>query len=53
MRFIAGYVIIAAFIVWVLYRLLIKKDLKQNTTALYTYGGFALAWTLIYLWLFN
>ncbi|UPT68901.1 MAG: hypothetical protein M0D57_09870 [Sphingobacteriales bacterium JAD_PAG50586_3] len=53
MRLVAGIIIVAAFVVWALYRLLIKKDLRQNTTALYTYGGFALAWTLIYLWLIN
>jgi len=51
MKLFAGYVIIAAFILWLLYRVIIARDIKQHMAALYTYGGFALAWTLIYIWL--
>jgi hypothetical protein len=53
MRFFVGYVIIGAFILWLLYRVVIARDIKQHMPALYAYGGFALAWTLFYLWVSN
>lgn len=40
------------FILWILYRLLIKKDLKQNLNSLYTGILFVAVWTVIYfLWI--
>ena len=39
---------IALFILWVLYRLLVKKDLKQNITGLYTGLFFIGVWGVIY-----
>jgi high-affinity Fe2+/Pb2+ permease len=41
----------AIFIAWVLYRLLIKKDLKQNLNSLYLGLIFIGVWVLIYYFL--
>lgn len=49
MRGSVGLIIIAAFLLWTLYRLLIKRDLKQNMPAFYVYLFFAGVWALIYL----
>ncbi len=39
------------FILWILYRFLIKKDLKQNLNSLYTGFLFVVVWAAIYyLW---
>lgn len=48
MRPLVGLVIIAAFLLWTLYRLLIKRDLKQNMPAFYVYLFFVIVWGLIY-----
>ena len=39
---------IAIFIGWILYRLLIKKDLKQQVSILYAGLTFTGVWALIY-----
>ncbi len=41
----------AVFIGWILYRLLVKKDLKQNLTTLYIGLAFTVIWILIYYFL--
>lgn len=41
----------AVFIGWILYRLLVKKDLKQNLTTLYIGLTFTVIWILIYYFL--
>ncbi len=51
MRVFGGIVLIAAFVLWVLYRLLIKKDLKQNLTTIGLFSTFIAIWIAIYLWL--
>jgi hypothetical protein len=38
------------FLGWVLYRLLVKKDLQQNLNTLYVGGFFVGIWAVIY-WL--
>lgn len=49
MRIYGGVLIAIAFTLWILYRLIIKKDLKQNMPALYTYSTFVAIWGIIYL----
>lgn len=49
MRIYAGILLTIVFTIWVLYRLFIKKDLKQNLTALYVYSTFIFIWGVIYL----
>lgn len=49
MRIYGGILIAIAFVVWFLYRILIKKDLKQHKPALYTYSTFVGVWAIIYL----
>jgi len=41
----------AVFIGWILYRLLIKKDLKQNLNTMYIGLAFTGVWVLIYCFL--
>ena len=49
MRIYAGIFLAIAFIIWVLYRTIIKKDLKQHLPAFYTYFTFVAVWGLIYM----
>ena len=46
-------VLIALFVLWVLYRLVIKKDLKQNLQGLYLGLLFIGIWGLIYSFIFR
>lgn len=39
---------LAVFIGWILYRLLIKKDLRENVNNLYTGLVFVVVWAVIY-----
>lgn len=48
MRAYSGYVIVIAFLLWFLYRLLIKKDLRQHTQDLYAALFFTGIWAVIY-----
>lgn len=43
--------LIVLFFLWVLYRLLIKKDLRQNLPAFYAGILFIAAWAMIYIFL--
>ncbi len=49
MRIYAGLIIVIAYLAWVLYHLIIKKDLKKNLDGFYAYTAFAAIWTAIYL----
>jgi hypothetical protein len=51
MRIFGGIVLIVAFSLWVLYRLIVKKDLKQNLGALGVYSAFIGLWIVIYIWM--
>jgi hypothetical protein len=42
------YAFLALFILWILYRLLVKKDLKQNLDSLALGGFFIFLWGAIY-----
>lgn len=44
-------VFLAVFIGWILYRLLIKKDLKENLNSLYVGLSFVGVWAMIYFFL--
>ncbi len=48
MRAYAGLILIAAFLGWVLYRVLVKRDLKQHLDAMYVYLFFVGVWVLLY-----
>jgi len=53
MRLIFPIAFTALFIIWIFYRLLIKRDLKQNLDNLYVGIFFIAIWGLIYYWLFK
>lgn len=44
---------LVVFIGWVLYRLVIKKDLKQNLNSLYAGLFFVGVWALLYFFVFR
>ncbi len=48
MRIYGGVILFAAYLIWVFYRLFIKKDLKQNLQALGVYSSFIIVWAIIY-----
>jgi len=50
MRLYAGIILFVCFICWVLYRLLIKKDLRKHKIQLMVSLFFLGAWAFIY-WL--
>ncbi len=43
--------LLLVFVCWVLYRLIIKKDLRQHLPGLYAGVLFIAIWTVIYVWL--
>ncbi len=48
LRIFAPIIFFAVFIVWILYRLLVKKGLKQNLAGLYVGLTFTAVWAVIY-----
>lgn len=48
MRIYAGLILLVGFIGWVLYRLLIKRDLLKHKTQLMLSLFFLAAWALVY-----
>jgi CRISPR/Cas system endoribonuclease Cas6 (RAMP superfamily) len=50
-RIIMAIGLIVVFIGWILYRLIIKKDLKKNLNNLYLGLFFIGIWTLIYFFI--
>ena len=46
-------VFIVLFLGWVLYRLFIKKDLKNNLDSFYIGMFFIVLWGVIYWWFFH
>jgi len=38
------------FILWVLFRLVVKRDLKKHMNAVYVALFFGLIWAVIYVW---
>jgi len=49
MRIYGGILLAVSFLLWILYRVFIKKDLKQNMPAFYVYLTFVGVWGIIYL----
>jgi len=43
--------VIICFIIWVLYRLLIKKDIKKHLNEVYGGLAFIGVWVILYFWL--
>lgn len=48
MRAYGGFIIGIAFLCWIMYRLLIKKDLRQHMHDLYAALFFMGVWAVIY-----
>jgi hypothetical protein len=53
MRFYAGFILAASFLAWVLYRLIIKKDLMKHKTEIKAGVFVMLVWGLIYYAIFS
>ncbi len=53
MRLFAGIFVIILFIGWVIYRLLIKRDLKEHMNDFFLFLFFIFIWVLIYFWLMS
>lgn len=53
LRIYAPIAFLVLFLVWILYRLLVKKDLKKNVKYLYLGLFFLGAWALIYFFVFR
>jgi hypothetical protein len=47
-----GFIFLVLYVGWVIYRWLIKKDIKQHKDAFYLYTLFVAVWSLIYFWFF-
>ncbi len=45
--------LLALFLGWALYRLLVKRDLMQHRSTLAVGGLFIAAWGLLYWWLWS
>lgn len=48
MRIYGGLILFAVYLIWVLYRLLVKRDLRQNKEAVSVYFAFIVVWAVIY-----
>ncbi len=47
-----GFYFFVLYAGWVIYRVFIKKDIKQYKNDLYVFTFFIVVWALIYYWLF-
>jgi len=52
MKAVYGFVYIPLYILWLIYRLFIKKDLRQHKNDFYGLTFFVIVWALIYYWIF-
>lgn len=50
-RLVMAFGLLALFAGWVLYRLLVKRDLQQHRGTLAVGGLFIGVWALLYYWL--
>ena len=48
MRVFAGLFIIGVFFIWLIYRVLIKRDLRQHKNTLGLFLLFVIAWGVLY-----
>lgn len=53
LRIYMPIVLLVVFIGWILYRFIIKKDLKRNLNGLYIGSFFVGIWGLIYFFMFR
>ncbi|MCW3123574.1 MAG: hypothetical protein JWQ38_3066 [Flavipsychrobacter sp.] len=51
-RFHIGFVFLLLYAVWIIYRGLVKKDIRQHKDAFYLYTILIAVWALIYFWFF-
>lgn len=51
-QFHLGFLFFILYIGWILYRWLIRKDLRQRKKEFYFYSFFSPVWLLIYYWFF-
>jgi hypothetical protein len=51
-RFHLGFVFLVLYVGWVIYRALIKKDIRQHKNDFYALTFFTVVWLLIYSWFF-
>ena len=52
MRIIIAPVLLALWLIHILYRIFIKKDMRQNPDELYLGAGFTVVWIAIYWYIF-
>lgn len=53
MRMMSGIIFFACYVAWVLYRLVIKRDMKHHLNDLLGLTFFIAVWGLIYYFLFH
>lgn len=51
-RFHAGFVFLVLYIGWIIYRWLLKKDIKQHKNEFSVFSFFIVVWALLYYWFF-
>lgn len=52
MRIFIGFAFFLVYLVWVVYHLAIKKDMKRQLTNLYVFTFFIVVWLGIYYYIF-
>ena len=52
-RFVIPVLLVVVFLGWVLYRLLVKRDLKQHMNELYAGVFFFAVWAAVYAFMFR
>lgn len=52
MRIVFGCGYIAAYLVWIIYRLVLRQDLKQHLTDFYALSFLIVVWFIIYMCLY-
>ncbi len=52
MRIIFGFGYMAAYLGWIIYRLVLRRDLKQHFTDFYALSFLIFVWVIIYMCLY-
>jgi len=53
MKAFMPFLFIPVFLIWVLYRMLIKKDIKNHVQEVTIGSVFVVIWVILYVWIFN